>query len=124
MYYQGKEVVVNDIGAINFLADIKCLDLWGLANIEIARAAKHGVLDTNYINHLALEKKMKIGVLYGDDRIIWTKAGQLKIANNMICGSDTVIFFAIDPVEKSGLIGHLKEFSSQLPKSVELKIFE
>jgi hypothetical protein len=123
-YYQGKEVVANDMGAINYLAGIKCLDLWGLANIEITKAAKNGVLDANFINRLALMKKMKIGVLYDDDRLSWTKVGQLRIANNIICGSNTVFFFAIDPDEKNCLIDHLKEFSSQLPQNVELKIFE
>jgi hypothetical protein len=123
-YYQGKEVVANDMGAINYLADIKCLDLWGLANIEITKAAKNGVLDEDFINRLAQEKKMKIGVLYNDNRLNWPKVGQLKIANNIICGSDTVFFFAIDLNEKKGLIDHLKEFSGQLPKNVEFKIFQ
>ena len=37
-YYQGSTVALNDIGAVNFLADIHCLDIWGLANAEVAAA--------------------------------------------------------------------------------------
>ncbi len=35
-YYQNSTVALNDIGAVNFLADIHCLDLLGLANAEVA----------------------------------------------------------------------------------------
>lgn len=37
-FYQNNGVAVNDIGAVNYLADIRCLDLWGLSTPEVARA--------------------------------------------------------------------------------------
>jgi hypothetical protein len=43
-YYQGYGVAANDIGAINYLADIRSLDLWGLANIDVAKARRSGYL--------------------------------------------------------------------------------
>jgi len=36
-YYSGKVVALNDIGAANYFADIKCVDLWGLANLEVSK---------------------------------------------------------------------------------------
>ena len=40
-YYQGSAVALNDIGAVNFLADVHCLDLWGLGNYEVTQLRRH-----------------------------------------------------------------------------------
>ena len=37
VYYNSEGVALNDIGASNYFADINCLDLWGLANLEISQ---------------------------------------------------------------------------------------
>jgi len=41
--------------------------------------------------------------------------GQLKISRNVVCASDTVSFYAVDPAEKDNLIENLKIFSYRLP---------
>ena len=41
-FYKGVGVAANDIGAINYLADINCLDLWGIGSREVARMKKEG----------------------------------------------------------------------------------
>ncbi|MFW9989307.1 MAG: hypothetical protein ACFFC3_11680 [Candidatus Odinarchaeota archaeon] len=44
-YYNGECIAANDIGAINFIADIKCIDLWGLGTMEIADSKMKGTID-------------------------------------------------------------------------------
>ena len=37
-YYQGSALTVNDLGAVNFMADIQCTDFHGLADLDVAQA--------------------------------------------------------------------------------------
>jgi len=124
-FYQGESIAANDIGAINFLADIKCLDLWGLGSLEVARAKRDGNYDTQQIYNLARQKKVKVAIVYdhwfegyGGIPSQWSKVGEWKITNNVVCGGDTVSFYAVDPEEESKLIENLRIFSSQLPKDI------
>ena len=124
-FYQGESVAANDIGAINFLADIKCLDLWGLGSLEVAKAKRNGNYDTQLIYNLAKQKKVRVAIVYdhwfegyGGIPSQWIKVGEWKISNNVVCGGDTVSFYAVNPKEESKLIENLRTFSSQLPKDI------
>jgi len=123
-FYQGKAVAANDIGAISYLADIDCLDLWGLGNLEVAKLKMKGNYKTQQIYNLTKKKKVKIAIVYDDwfesNEIggippQWVKVGQLKISRNVVCASSTVSFYAVDPAEKDNLIENLKIFSYRLP---------
>ena len=63
-HYQKKEIAANDIGAINYLADIKCLDLWGLNSMAVAQAKRKKVFDTEFIRKITHANHIKIAVLY------------------------------------------------------------
>ena len=124
-YYQGEAVAANDVGAINYLADIRCLDLWGLSSLEIARAKQNGYYNTDTIYHLAREKRVKIAIVYdhwfkGNEAIPaqWIRVGQWTISNNVVCAGDTVSFYAAEPEAEDDLIKNLKNFSSRLPADV------
>ncbi len=126
-FYQGQAVAATDIGAINYLADIKCLDLVGLGNVEVARAKRGGYYDGQHISELAESEHVGIAVGYDylfkrdetkETQSQWTKVGQWKILNNVVCGQNAVVFYAVDPSEVDGLIENLRTFSSQLPKGV------
>jgi len=125
-FYQGEAVAANDIGAINFLADIKCLDLWGLGNLEVTRAKRGGFYNTDYIYNLAKKENVKIAIVYdhwfteyGGIPPQWIKVGEWKIQNNVVCGGDTVSFYAVDPEEEYRLIENLKTFSTKIPRNIE-----
>jgi len=49
----------------------------------------------------------------------WNRIGQWKISNNVVCGSETVSIYAVDPSETNRLMDNLKDFQNQLPKIVE-----
>lgn len=124
-YYNNESVIANDIGTINYFSDIKCLDLWGLMNIDVANARLNGIYDINYIAHLARENGCKIAIvyekvlnIYGGAPASWIKVGEWTIRDNVACGDKTVSFYAVDPTEKYNLISNLRNFSHQLPSDI------
>ncbi len=124
-YYEGEGVAANDIGAIDFLADIRVLDVWGLANIDVAKAIRKKYYTTDFVSNLAAKKNIRIAVIYdialqeyGGIPSQWIKLGAWKISNNIVCGDDSVSFYAVDTSEADNLMRNLKDFSSHLPKDV------
>jgi len=124
-YYSGSAVAANDIGAINFLADIHCVDLFGLGSIEPAQAKRKGRYNTQFIDEFAHSKNTRVAIVYdhwyksyGGLPSSWIKAGAWKIRSNIVVGGDMVSFYAVDPAEKQNLIRNLQDFSSYLPNKV------
>ncbi|HVP58917.1 MAG TPA: hypothetical protein VMU02_12550 [bacterium] len=124
-FYEGRCVALNDIGAVNFLADIKCLDLWGLANREVAEARGAGTYDTARIRELVSASGAEIAILYpkwftrfGGLPPEWTEVGEWRIRNNVICGGRAVSIYAITPSERAPLDSSLCAFSPELPEAV------
>jgi len=127
-FYTGKNAAANDVGAINYLADIKCLDLWGVGSREIAQGKRRGRYDTRQIYEMAQAEQTDIAIVYehwflkdsiGGLPPEWMKAGQWKISNNVVCGGDSVTFYAVQATEKERLIDNLKKFAAELPKDVK-----
>jgi len=128
-YYDDSRIAANDIGAINYYTDIQCLDLWGLSNMEVAKAKMQNSFDVEFIDQITKSQQIKIAILYeqwfepyGGLPSEWIKVGEWTIQNNVVCGSETVSFFAVDTSEKDFLAQHLREFSPNLPLDVIQKI--
>jgi hypothetical protein len=125
-HYPGAGVVANDIGAINFFAEIDNLDLVGLGTLEIMQSRLAGSLDAARIETLARQRRMQIAMIY-DDWFVpygrlprsWTKVGEWTIAGNVVLGSDTVAFYAVTPQEIDRLVASLRAFAPSLPPSVK-----
>jgi len=123
-YYDGECIVANDIGAMNYYADIECLDLRGLGSIEVANAQLDGEFGTRFVEKEAEKRDCKIAVIfehkdygYGipDE---WIKAGEWKVQDNVVLGDETISFWAIPRDEFDNLISHLIDFSDRLPSTV------
>jgi len=128
-YYLQKNVAVNDIGAINYLANCDCLDLWGLSSMEVAKAKRKGNYNTEFISQISKQHHIKIAILYtpwyeiyGGLPSYWRKVGEWKILNNVVCGGDIVSFYAVKLGEEENLKKYLKKFSKKLPKKVEFNL--
>jgi hypothetical protein len=122
-YYQGSTVALNDIGAVNYMADIHCLDLWGLANAEVATAKRKGTYQGRDIEHLARQTGTRVAIIYdswfgGAVPPDWLRVGTWTIRGNVIAGGETVSFYAMDPAEAAHLSECLRDFSSALPREV------
>jgi hypothetical protein len=124
-YYSGAAVAANDVGAINFFADIRCLDLVGLGTAEVTRAKIHGSYNTRTIADLAQTHQARIAVVYanwfdneGGIPGQWIKAGQWTIPDCVVCGNPVVSFYAIEHSEAEALRQNLENFSRHLPGDV------
>ncbi|MBN2686323.1 MAG: hypothetical protein JXR40_13665 [Pontiellaceae bacterium] len=124
-YYNTAAIAANDIGAINFLASPHCLDLWGLGSRETMLLHMKGALTTQSIRKISQQRDVRIAIVYEawfhDKAALpeeWIKAGTFTIKNNVICGDESVAFFAVDPAEEEQLRKNLREFSKELPKDV------
>jgi len=126
-YYPGRAVAVNDIGAVSYLADVRLLDLWGLANVDVARLKLRGEFGSREIDDLTRKQGAVIAIIYEDWFKIkgvnglpleWIKAGQWSISKNVACGSDTVSLYGLDPSTGEELAQNLRRFESELPDDV------
>jgi len=122
-YYQGSNVALNDIGAVNYFADIHCFDMWGLASLEVAKARRNHHYQLGEVENFSQQAQVKIAIIYdawfpGLVPPEWVRVGTWTIRNNLVAGNDTVSFYATDPAETAHLTQCLRDFSAQLPYDV------
>jgi hypothetical protein len=125
-YYQGSTIALNDIGAVNFLADVHCLDLWGLGNYEVTQLMHRHEYRTRDILRLSREAGVKVALVYdswytpiGGLPRDWVWVGQWALPDNVVAGGDTVSIYAVDESETVPLMQKLQDFSPFLPKEVK-----
>lgn len=122
-YYKGQTVALNDIGAVDYMADIRLVDLAGLSTREVMDLNRQGRLNDREIYRICKDANVKIALLYSQWFPAlpseWVKTGALTIPNNVICGGDTVSIYAVDPSEREQLSKNLSEFSQILPKDIK-----
>lgn len=126
-YYNGSAVALNDIGACNYFADIKCVDMWGLSDIEISKMRRKENFTKEDIRKVTTRKNVRIAIVYDswfeeNGSIMlpgeWIKTGEWKIIDNIIAGDDVVSFYAVNREEEIHLMNNLRQFSSRLPQTV------
>jgi hypothetical protein len=125
-YYQGSTIGLNDIGAVNFLADVHCLDLYGLGNFEVTQLMRRHEYRTRDILRLSREAGVKVALVYdswytpiGGLPREWVWVGQWVLPDNVVAGGDTVSIYAVDESETAPLMQKLQDFSPLLPKAVK-----
>jgi hypothetical protein len=124
-FYQHTTVAALDVGALNFFADVQSLDLWGLSDMEPAQLKRSGQYDAAHLGDLAEREQTNIAIVYdnaygmrGEIPSTWTKVGEWTIDHNVVCSSDTLLFYAVDPAEAPALRQHLRTWSDRLPAGV------
>lgn len=124
-YYQHSSVALNDIGAVNYFADIHCLDLWGLGSPAVARLRMRRSYGKEEIARLAIDAGARVAIVHdpyfsaiGGMPPEWIRVGKWQINDTDVVGADTVSIYAIDPSEARPLTAHLADFSASLPKDV------
>ena len=126
-YYNGASIAANDVGAINFVNDLHCLDLVGLCDREVFRLRRGRQYDTNAVESLATRAHVRIAIIYktwfdGKNGPAippeWKLVGEWRVTDNGFLGGDTVGFYATGPQEVEYLAHSLESFSPQLPDTV------
>ena len=136
-YYNGAAVVAHDIGAINYLADIDCIDMAGLGNRELfhvwyAQKTKSDLDAQRAVLPVILQEtaahQAKIAVFYDSWfpalAQSWPRAASWKVADKADLGSDFVTFFAIDPAELPRLRQALIDFAPSMPGGVKVIVYQ
>lgn len=125
-YYKGARVVMNDIGAMNYLGDVKILDLEGLGTLQTFKALKENRLTSDFIGSLSRNMGAEIAIVYpswftGDQTLPdgWTQVGTWTISNNIVCGASSVGFFGIKRDCADELKSNLTKFADKLPETVK-----
>ena len=126
-YYNGASIAANDVGAINYVNDIHCLDLVGLCNRNVFGLKRRREFNTQAMDMLATAAHVRVALVYRtwfDGKAgpaipaNWTRVGEWHIADNAFLGGDTVTFYAVQPAETEYLGWSLRDFSSRLPAGV------
>jgi hypothetical protein len=122
-FYEGRPIALNDIGAASFLGQIDCVDLAGLADMDVAKHLLSGLYESEDVRDIADNKDVRIAIVYDSwfgNRIpaSWRRAATWTVQNNAVLGSNTVTFYAVKPEELGPLRVHLNEFSRELPSTV------
>jgi hypothetical protein len=132
-YYDHGSIALNDIGAVNYFADVRCLDLTGLANKNVLASRRGNRYTTATIDALATAENVQIAILYepwfslspADPRFggpplptAWRRVGRWRVSSQEQLGLDTVSFYAVSEAEVEPLRQHLREFRSSLPAGV------
>jgi hypothetical protein len=127
-HYNGAGVAANDIGALNYLGDVRILDLDGLASLPVARLKRRGEMGPGSIRAVAEAQATRIVVVYDqwferDGLSVlpaeWIKVGQWTIRNKVSVWGETVAFYGTDARAAEELRANLARFAAQLPPSVD-----
>lgn len=130
-YYDGSTVAANDIGAINYFNDLRCLDMIGLADRDVFRLKRRHAYTSEALAELARRAGVRVAVLYNpwfDGKAgpkvpaSWRAAGDWRVKDNGFLGGDTVTFYAVEAGEYDRLVRSLREFGPDLPASVRQAI--
>ena len=124
-HYQGERVAVNDVGAIAFFANVKLLDLYGLASDDVRALKRSGRFTGDAVEQLAASSGAQIAVIYptfleqyGGVPAAWQRVGQWSVADNIVLGESGVTFFGVNGEASRRLAASLSAFSPRLPARV------
>jgi hypothetical protein len=123
----GSTVMANDIGAISYLADVRLVDLYGLATQETAVARRAGRVDRDLLARLAAERPPAAVVVYRSwfaDSLPpdWIEVGTWKVPDKVVVADRTVTFFATGAEEAARLAAALVAFQPRLPAAVSARV--
>ncbi|GAP09254.1 hypothetical protein BECAL_00395 [Bellilinea caldifistulae] len=127
-FYNGQRIVANDIGAISYYADIHLIDILGLANRQTGRWWQEGSWNFANVDDLAQSEGAALAILYPEWFDLyskpagWVEVGRWRIADNIVCTSDTVAFYALRPAQVNEIRQNLRDFSPELPETVQQQV--
>jgi hypothetical protein len=127
-YYPNTGIAANDIGAVAYFTKGNVVDLWGLGTIEVSKSRKGHYWNAGFLDSLSRQKNVKLAVIYDswfNNEFVhrWKKIATWGIHNNVVCGDDTVSFYAIDTTITPMLTRDLREYQTRLPADVVVKYY-
>lgn len=136
-YYPTASVAANDIGAISFWTDIRCLDLVGLSDPDVFRAKRDHRFTTAFLDSLSKADHVQLALVYDEwfpgkgDGVEdgpalppdWVRVATLRRPHEQELGKDVVSFYAVGATDKGRLAAALRQYESKLPAGAHLSVF-
>jgi hypothetical protein len=133
-YYPGAEIAANDIGAINYLADLHCFDMVGLASPEVFRAKRAGIYTTDFLANAGEQHGLRAIAIYDPWFAVhpitalggpalpasWIRVERWSVPDLLQLGGKTVSFYARNPADAVLLKERLAAFDPSLPPRVSV----
>jgi hypothetical protein len=124
-------IAANDIGMLNYYTENKIVDLWGLADIDVARSKLSKNYNTNSIDEITDKKNVDLAIVYapwfdqfGGLPSSWQKIGEWQMTRlNIVCGNETVSFYVLNNNELVNFKEKVHSYSINLPKSIKFKTY-
>jgi hypothetical protein len=120
-------VAVTDLGAVTFYADVRVLDLWGLGSIDVARLRRERRFTTETIAALLSAHRTDYVIVFPSSfqgtaalprHLI--EIGTWTISHNVVCGGETVGFYATSLDSAWRLRTAFNRYSAELPREVQV----
>jgi hypothetical protein len=127
-YYPDSGIAANDIGAVAYFTSGNVVDLWGLGTIEVSKSRRGQYWSAVFLDSLCKQKNVKLAVIYDswfNNSFVnrWKKIATWQIPDNVVCGDDTVSFYAVDTTFATLLTKNLLEYQTKLPAEVVVKYY-
>lgn len=129
----GATVAANDVGAINYYANIDCLDLVGLGDQNVFELKKKNAYSTAALSKLAADRKVKLALVYdtwfstfpgpfGGPPLpaSWIPVAYWRTPYAEFLGNSVVSFYATDSASAEQLRDSLARFVPSLPPEVQM----
>lgn len=124
--YPGDRVAVHDIGCVNYHADFRCVDLYGLGHTGFFELVQGRMLKTEDLSALCRSERVEIAVIWKRNFESeacalpkdWIPVGEWKIPDNAIMYEDRLTFFALSRSAENLLKRNLRSFAALLPDRI------
>ncbi|HPC84022.1 MAG TPA: hypothetical protein P5234_11510 [Thermoanaerobaculaceae bacterium] len=126
-HLEGRTVALNDIGAVSYLTSAHVVDVYGLADVEVALARLSGSFDSAWLASHAAARDVEAALVYegalgGKTPPGWHRVGAWRLGRNVVCGDDTVLVFAVRPGSEAALRAAFAQFARTLPAGVQARL--
>jgi hypothetical protein len=118
--FQNEAIAMNDIGAVNYFADVHSVDIWGIGTVEVIRARLQERFDMGSFLTITTNSGVRYALMNDPTFVApdtWITVGTWELTNNYI-SSDRVSFYAMNEADAQILRTALETYSSELPADV------
>jgi len=129
-FYAGRNVLLNDIGAPSYLADLHITDIYGLATPAVAKARVDYQWDAKFLKSLIAKNHIDVAIVYVEglpkilppDNVPYAliPIARWELPSGAQIGK-WVVILAGNPDEAPVLRANLQEFQKELPPGVGVK---
>jgi hypothetical protein len=123
-FYSAQTVALNDIGVVDYEADIKVIDVAGLATMAVADAMRTNRFDLAAAHEAGKIGGMQIGIVYTSlfparPPRCWIEVGTWQLPKSAALGSSGFTFYGYGDAQAERLRSNLEAFQTRLPAPIK-----